>query len=167
MPPAARFLKKAGQKLLINKNILIRKARPGDIDAVYYIKKEQFSNPWKKQFFYDELDHDIAFFYVAEDTTSKEIIGYIIFWIIRETLELHDIAVIEKYKKKGAGSQMMEFMLETAGARQVEEMFLEVRQSNTAAIAFYEKYHFKKIDMRKDYYTEPVEDASVYALFLK
>ena len=160
-------MKKAGQKLLINKNILIRKARPGDIDAVYYIKKEQFSNPWKKQFFYDELDHDIAFFYVAEDTTSKEIIGYIIFWIIRETLELHDIAVIEKYKKKGAGSQMMEFMLETAGARQVEEMFLEVRQSNTAAIAFYEKYHFKKIDMRKDYYTEPVEDASVFALFLK
>lgn len=143
---------------------MIRKARSADIDAIYYIKKEQFSNPWKKQFFYDELDHDIAFFYVAEDTTSKEITGYIIFWIIQETLELHDIAVREKYKKKGIGSQLLDFMLETAHARQVEEMFLEVRQSNTAAIALYEKYDFKKIDVRKNYYTEPVEDAAVYAL---
>lgn len=153
MPPAAR-------------NIHIRKARPGDIDAVYYIKQEQFSNPWKKKLFYDELNHDIAFFYVAEDTATGEIIGYIIFWIIQETLELHDIAVIEKYKKKGAGSQLMDFMLETARARQVEEMFLEVRQSNTVAIALYEKYNFKKINVRKNYYTEPVEDAAVYALFL-
>ncbi|MDQ1352365.1 MAG: [ribosomal protein S18]-alanine N-acetyltransferase [Acidobacteriota bacterium] len=154
MPPAAR-------------NILIRKARPADIDAVYYIKREQFSNPWKKQSFYDELDHDIAFFYVAEDTVTHEIIGYIIFWIIQETLELHDIAVIEKYKKKGIGAQLMDFMLETARARQVEEIFLEVRQSNTAAVTLYEKYHFKRIDVRKNYYSEPVEDAAIYALFLK
>lgn len=152
---------------MINENIHIRKAQPGDIDAIYYIKKEQFSNPWKKQLFYDELDHDIAFFYAAEDTATGEIIGYIIFWIIRETLELHDIAVREKYKKKGIGSQLMDFMLETARARQVEEMFLEVRQSNTAAITLYEKYNFKKIDVRKNYYTGPVEDAAVYALFLK
>ncbi|MDQ1353278.1 MAG: [ribosomal protein S18]-alanine N-acetyltransferase [Acidobacteriota bacterium] len=154
MPPAAR-------------NILIRKARPADIEAVYYIKQEQFSNPWKKQSFYDELDHDIAFFYVAEDGSTHEIIGYIIFWIIQETLELHDIAVIEKNKKKGIGAQLMDFMLEIARARQVEEIFLEVRQSNTAAITLYEKYNFKRIDVRKNYYTEPVEDAAIYALFLK
>lgn len=150
-----------------NDNIHTRKARLEDIDAVFYIKQEQFSNPWKKKFFYDELNHDIAFFYVAVDTATKEVIGYIIFWIIQETLELHDIAVIEKYKKKGIGSQLMDFMLETGRGRQVEEMFLEVRYSNTAAIAFYEKYNFKKIDVRKNYYTEPVEDAVVYALFLK
>jgi [ribosomal protein S18]-alanine N-acetyltransferase len=154
MPPAAR-------------NILVRKAKPADIDPVYYIKQEQFSNPWKKQLFYDELDHDIAFFYVTEDTASHEIIGYIIFWIIQETMELHDIAVIEKYKKKGIGSQLLDFMMEIARARQVEEIFLEVRQSNTPAITLYEKYHFKRIDVRKNYYTEPVEDAAIYALFLK
>lgn len=145
---------------------MVRKAKPADIDPVYYIKQEQFSNPWKKQSFYDELDHDIAFFYVAEDTATQEIIGYIIFWIIQETMELHDIAVIEKAKKKGIGSQLMDFMLETARARQVEEIFLEVRQSNTAAITLYEKYNFKKLDVRKNYYSEPVEDAAVYTLLL-
>jgi ribosomal-protein-alanine N-acetyltransferase len=147
--------------------ILIRKARPADIDAVYYIKQEQFTNPWKKQAFYDELDHDIAFFYVAEDTEAQEISGYIIFWIIQETLELHDIVVREKYKQKGIGSRLMDFMLETARSQQVEEMFLEVRQSNAAAIRLYEKYHFKKIDVRKNYYTDPKEDAIVYALMVK
>jgi ribosomal-protein-alanine N-acetyltransferase len=51
--------------------------------------------------------------------------------------------------------------------RKVEEIFLEVRVSNTAAIACYEKFHFHKIDVRKNYYTEPIEDAVVYALILK
>lgn len=147
--------------------IRIRKTQPEDIDAVYYIKKEQFSNPWKKKIFYDELNNDISYFYVAEDMTLKEIVGYIIFWVIQETIELHDIAVIEKYKKKGVGSQLMNFMLETARLKNVEEIFLEVRQSNVTAITLYEKYNFEKIDGRKNYYTEPVEDAAVYALFLK
>lgn len=151
--------------------ILIRKTQPEDIDAVFYIKKEQFSNPWKKKFFYDELNNDISYFYVAvdisEDTSLKDIVGYIIFWVIQETIELHDIAVIEKYKKRGVGSQLMHFMLETAHLKKVEEIFLEVRQSNAIAIALYEKYNFKRIDVRKNYYTEPIEDAAVYALFLK
>ncbi|HLP45854.1 MAG TPA: ribosomal protein S18-alanine N-acetyltransferase [Candidatus Kapabacteria bacterium] len=152
---------------MANRNIDIRKTQPGDIDAVYYIKKEQFTNPWKKKFFYDELNHDISFFYVAEDAITKKICGYIIFWIIEETLELHDIAVIENYKNRGVGSQLMNFMLEIARIREVEEIFLEVRLSNAAAIAFYEKFNFKKIDVRKNYYSEPIEDAAVYGLYLK
>lgn len=147
--------------------IIIRKTQAADIDIIYYIKKEQFSNPWKKKVFYDELNNDLSYFYVAEDTSLNEIIGYIIFWVIQETIELHDIAVTEKYKKRGIASRLMCFMLETAHARKVEEIFLEVRQSNAAAIALYEKYNFKKIDVRKNYYTEPVEDAAVYALYLK
>lgn len=101
---------------------------------------------------------------MAEDTETSEIRGYIIFWIIEETLELHDMAVIEKHKKKGIGSFMMNFMLETARAWKVEELFLEVRKSNLEAIKFYEKFNFKQIGVRKDYYKNPKEDALVYGL---
>ena len=128
------------------------------------IKQEQFLNSWKKDFFYDEISLDISYFYMAEDTETNEIRGYIIFWIIEEILELHDMAVIEKHKKKGIGSFMMNFMLETARARKVEELFLEVRKSNLEAIKFYEKFNFKQIGVRKDYYKNPKEDALVYSL---
>jgi ribosomal-protein-alanine N-acetyltransferase len=142
----------------------MRKTRAEDIDTIFRIKQEQFLNPWKKDFFYDEISHDISYFYVAEDTKTNEIRGYIIFWIIQETLELHDMAVIEKHKKKGIGSLMMNFMLETARVRKVEELFLEVRKSNEEAIKFYEKFNFKQIGKRKNYYKNPIEDALVYSL---
>lgn len=143
-------------------NLRIRKARSGDIDPVFSIELEQFPHPWKKKFFSSELTHNISYFYVAEDTDSKEVAGYIIFWIIEETLELHDIAVKGTYKKKGIGARLMSFMFETADAGGVEEMFLEVRKSNKEAITFYEKFNFKQIDERKNYYSDPVEDALVY-----
>lgn len=114
----------------------------------------------------DELTHDISYFYVAEDVETKEIAGYIIFWIIEETLELHHIAVKAGYKKKGIGAHLMHLLLETARSREVEELFLEVRRSNTEAIHFYEAFRFKPIDVRKSYYTDPQEDALVYKLNL-
>ena len=147
-------------------NIRIRRARSRDIDPVLAIEEEQFSHPWKKKFFTGELTHNISFFYVAEDTDSSEVAGYIIFWIIEETLELHDIAVKGAYKKRGIGAQLMRFMFETARARGVEEMFLEVRKSNREAITFYERFDFKLIGERKDYYADPVEDALIYKLII-
>ncbi|MCP5102606.1 MAG: ribosomal protein S18-alanine N-acetyltransferase [bacterium] len=147
-------------------SVRIRKARKEDIEAIHAIKREQFPNPWKKEFFIDELTHNISNFYAAEENGSAEIAGYIIFWIIEETLELHDIAVKETYKRKGVGARLLDFMFETAGARDVEEMFLEVRASNGAAITFYEKYNFKQISVRKNYYKDPLEDALVYCLKL-
>ncbi len=143
-------------------NIRIRKTRSADIDPVFAIEQEQFLHPWKKKFFSSELTHNISFFYVAENTDSKEVAGYIIFWIVEETLELHDIAVKGTYKKKGLGAQLMRFMFDMAETRGVEEMFLEVRKSNKEAISFYEKFNFKQIDERKNYYTDPVENALVY-----
>jgi ribosomal-protein-alanine N-acetyltransferase len=147
-------------------HIGIRKTVKGYIDAIFQIEQEQFLHPWKKEFFYRELSHNIAWFYVAENTKTKEIAGYILFWIIEETLELHDIAVKGSYKKKGIGRLMMEFMMETARDKGVEEMFLEVRQSNVEAVRFYEKFGFMQIDVRKNYYNNPVENALVYRLLM-
>jgi ribosomal-protein-alanine N-acetyltransferase len=147
-------------------SIRIRKTRAEDIETVYAIELEQFSHPWKKKFFLSELSHDISFFHVAEEADSGEMAGYIIFWIVEETLELHDIAVKGTFKKKGIGSLLMQFMFDTAAARGVEEMFLEVRKSNHEAISFYEKFDFKLVGERKNYYSDPQEDALIYKLMI-
>jgi ribosomal-protein-alanine N-acetyltransferase len=142
----------------------IRKAQARDIESITSIEDQQFQHPWKKKFFTDELTHDICYFYVAEDTFSRQVAGYIIFWLISEEIELHNLAVAKDYKKKGIGKQLMLFMLDCAETHKVQEIFLEVRESNKEAIAFYEAFQFKRVNVRKDYYSNPIEDAVVYRL---
>lgn len=98
------------------------------------------------------------------EIAGGEIAGYVLFWIFGDTLELHDIAVKAHYKRRGLGSQMMEFMLDTARSRDVEEAFLEVRASAAEAIALYKKFGFIESGRRKDYYQQPVEDALIFKL---
>jgi ribosomal-protein-alanine N-acetyltransferase len=143
-----------------------RKAKTSDMETITGIENRQFRHPWKTHQFTGELTHDISYFYVCEDVSTKEVVGYIIFWIIEETMELHTIAVSETYKQKGIGKRLFLFMMETAKKKKVEEIFLEVRRSNTEAIAFYESFHFQQVGIRKDYYSSPREDALIYKLTL-
>jgi [ribosomal protein S18]-alanine N-acetyltransferase len=150
----------------IHSAIRIRKAEPGDIESILRIENREFPDPWRKKYFIDETTHHLSYFYVAEEIDSKTVAGYIIFWIIEETSELHKIAVSSEYKGKGIGKRLFHFMLETAKTKKVEELFLEVRKSNTAAITLYESFGFILIDERKDYYSGPREDAAIYELML-
>jgi ribosomal-protein-alanine N-acetyltransferase len=93
-------------------------------------------------------------------------VGYIIFWLFGETIELHNIAIHGDFKREGGGSRMMDFLLKIAAEKKVEEIFLEVRKSNLEAIKFYKKYKFKKINRRENYFNNPTEDALVLALYL-
>jgi [ribosomal protein S18]-alanine N-acetyltransferase len=148
----------------MKQQIRIRKTKAKDIPAIVAIENQQFPHPWKENQFTSELDHNIAFFYAAEDTVSLQIIGYIIFWVIEDMIELHNIAVSGEHKKKGIGKQLLLFMLEKATEKKVSEIFLEVRQSNSEAISFYEAFKFKKIAVRKQYYDNPCEDAAIFKL---
>ncbi len=145
-------------------HIRTRKAIAGDIDGVLRVENQLFPHPWKEHYFRDELSHEIAWFYVAEDTDSACIAGYILFWIIEDVLELHKIAVDGGYQKKGIAKQLFGLMMDTAKQRKVTEVFLEVRASNQGAIKLYESFHFKQIGVREDYYDQPDEDAVVYKL---
>lgn len=147
-------------------HIVLRKAVAGDVDAIVAIEQEQFTNPWKRTSFTSELNHDIAFFYVALDGDTGNIAGYILFWVIGDTIELHNIAVSSLYKKRGVGKKMMLFMLEKAKQKKSSEIFLEVRASNTEAIQFYHAFNFQVVSTRKNYYALPTEDAVIYRLVL-
>ena len=142
----------------------IRKAKTSDIKSILRIENQRFPHPWKEKYFTGELDHDISYFYVAEDSDARGIAGYIIFWIIADLLELHKIATAEEYKKKGVGKELFLFMLKTAGQKKVGKIFLEVRRSNADAIKWYESFAFRCVGVREGYYSDPAEDALIYCL---
>ena len=64
-------------------------------------------------------------------------------------------------RRRGIGFKLMEAMIDDCKDRNVQSIFLEVRESNAAAIAMYEQFGFIKISTRKKYYDSPVEDGLV------
>ena len=66
------------------------------------------------------------------------------------------IAVSPEYRKKGLAGKLLEALFEKIGSA---EIFLEVRESNQNAIALYQKYKFKQVGIRKNFYQNPQENA--------
>jgi ribosomal-protein-alanine acetyltransferase len=146
--------------------IAIQKAEAPDIEAVYNIEIEESSHPWKKSYFLAEISNDISYFFICRDLESGDIAGYIVFWIIEDTLEIHNLAVKEPFKRRGIATALLDFMVTRAQQEKVKEMFLEVRESNQNAVALYKKLGFKPKGRRKYYYNNPPEDALIYSKIL-
>ncbi|MFQ8870443.1 MAG: ribosomal protein S18-alanine N-acetyltransferase [Varibaculum timonense] len=75
--------------------------------------------------------------------------------------ELHSLAVLSGKRRQGLGAVLLKSALSVARKRGATQMFLEVRRSNQAAIALYERAGFVSLSVRQGYYSQPREDALV------
>jgi [ribosomal protein S18]-alanine N-acetyltransferase len=80
--------------------------------------------------------------------------------------ELENIAIAPQERRKGLGKYLLEALLAAARRSNSVGVFLEVRESNTAARSFYQKAGFEQTGRRRSYYANPVEDAVLYRLTL-
>ena len=76
-----------------------------------------------------------------------------------EELEILDLAVATKHRRAGHASFILEHFLREAAQTGAHHIFLEVRESNTAAIALYTKFGFTRAGLRPNYYRDPAEAA--------
>ena len=137
----------------------IREMCLSDIEAVLRIEKESFSLPWSAAAFENELNNPDTFYYVwIED---NEPMGYAGFWKILTDGNITNIAFSQSARGQGRGQKLVSFLKEKAGQMGITAMTLEVRKSNAAAIAVYQKNGFQIAGMRKDYYRKPAEDALI------
>ena len=97
---------------------------------------------------------------VIEDESGIQ--GFLVGQAHADQSELQSIAVRAAGHRRGFGSQLLTKFLEQAREGGAKSVYLEVRESNQAARAFYEKWLFQESGRRKDYYTGPVEDAVLY-----
>ena len=88
--------------------------------------------------------------------------GFLVGQAHADEWELQSIAVRAAGHGRGFGSQLLIKFLEQARERGAKSVYLEVRESNQAARAFYEKWLFQEGGRRKDYYNSPLEDAVLY-----
>ena len=140
----------------------------GDLDEVMAIERLSFSNPWHETTFQGEIQNEgISFPMVAVDRVLQRIIGYVLYWKIKDDVQINNIAVHPDFRRTGVGEAMLRDVLFLTRVEGAVFVSLEVRLSNAAARALYEKYGFKPLAVRKSYYTHPDEDALVLGLDLK
>ena len=143
------------------RHLLVRQARPGDVDDVAAIERRAFSDPWSVGSFRALFGNPLVHFAVAEDTITGRILGYVVAWFVVDEAEIANLAVADDLRRSGIGARLLDHALETAAARKARVVFLEVRESNAAARALYASRRFAVAGRRAKYYRKPVEDALV------
>ena len=92
--------------------------------------------------------------------------GFVIGQQVGEEAEILNLAVLPGKRRRGEGGALLKSALEEFRARGVSRVFLEVRESNERAIAFYEAHGFFKMGRRAGYYHDPEEAAVVMKMKL-
>ena len=135
-------------------------ADPSMLPAILEIENESFTCPWSERSFQEAFESPSITVYAAVDETNA-VLGFSCLMTSFEQAEILNIAVRESARKNGIGQALMDAML-TEGIRDgVEDFYLEVRESNTAARHLYDRNGFFPLGVRRRYYTNPVEDAIV------
>ena len=142
----------------------VRAMRLADLDEVMVIERRSFSAPWEESTFRGLMRRPSAALLVAE--TDDELTGYSVMWFAADEGELGDIAVVPERRGEGIGRRLLRESISVAASRGTRSLYLEVRESNDVARRLYENVGFSVVGVRKQYYTEPVEDAIVMRLNL-
>ena len=135
----------------------IEKMTKEHLESVYIIETECFSHPWSKQSLENELNNDTSLFWVA--TENNDVIGYIGMSVVIDEGYIFNVAVSETYRKKGVGSALINEIVTYGKKNNLCFITLEVRESNMNAQSLYSKFGFIKVGERKNYYSEPKENA--------
>ncbi|MCI1945439.1 ribosomal protein S18-alanine N-acetyltransferase [Clostridium luticellarii] len=130
------------------------------IDSVVAINNLSFPTPWSRESLEKEIeDNTIAKYVVAKKFNI--VIGYAGIWCILDEGHITNIAIHPEYRGIGAGSLLLETLIEICKIEFITSMTLEVRKSNLIAQNLYKKYGFVQEGIRKAYYADNKEDAII------
>src|SRR5574340_8243 len=118
-----------------------------DVDAVLAIEQAVQRFPWTRGNFADALNS--GYLCRVDETEDVGIRGYAILMPAADEAELLTIGVAQAEQRKGLGRDMLAEMLEAARGMNMRRVFLEVRPSNTAAVALYRSAGFNEIGVRR------------------
>jgi ribosomal-protein-alanine acetyltransferase len=143
----------------------IRSASLGDAAAMVAIERRCFGDPWSEESFREALTSPWTFCLVAQSV--RGIIGYLVGREVAGTGEVLNLAVTPDSRRRGVGSGLLRAGLAALRQRSVDEVFLEVRESNRSAQALYLAHGFRPVGQRSAYYRNPREDALVLRLAMR
>ncbi|MFA5006325.1 MAG: ribosomal protein S18-alanine N-acetyltransferase [Candidatus Izemoplasmatales bacterium] len=145
----------------------IRFMSADDIPAIVAADRRILGHSLGEQTIATELsENPFAHYFVMEDEDTCEFYGHVSLWVDPPLAQVVNIYVVPEHRRVGLGAFLMEFAIAFLKSRGCNTLTLEVRPTNAAAIAYYAKYGFVKVAVRKQYY-ENGEDADLMLLNIR
>ena len=131
-----------------------------DVPAIQAIEDASFTTPWPPDAYRSELrTNRMAHYLVAR--VDDTIVGYGGMWLMVDEAHITTFAVHPAWRRQRIGERLLVAFLDIAIERDAHEATLEVRLSNLAARRLYEKYGFRPVGLRPNYYSDDREDALI------
>ena len=138
---------------------MIKKLTSADIDyieQIFNLEKEIFKNSaFSIDYLKTLIKNNNSFIYTY--LIDNQVCGYLMVLDSIDVYEILVIATVEEYRNKSIAQELLDKI-------KMKDIFLEVRESNQVAINFYKKNKFNQISIRKNYYSEPNENAIIMKL---
>jgi ribosomal-protein-alanine N-acetyltransferase len=94
---------------------------------------------------------------------GDQVLGYMVALRSVDSADLLNICVHPDYQHQGLGRALFDYLVQQLQLLGINDIFIEVRQSNHSALLFYQTMGFEAIDIRKKYYSN-LEDAKILRL---
>jgi ribosomal-protein-alanine N-acetyltransferase len=140
----------------------LRPMRAADVPEVMRVEQAAYDHPWTGGIFQDCLRVGYSC-WVCE--RGARLVGHSVMSVAVGEAHVLNVCVDPDMQGRGLGRRLLERVLNVARERHADTAFLEVRVSNTRAIALYESVGFREIGTRRGYYPDHSgrEDARIYA----
>lgn len=144
--------------------MIVRRCTIEDIEEVYKIEKESFTDPMKKETMAKDMGRESYFCYGFFDTELK---AFVSFEKVFDEGQIISVATDRACRRQGIAKKLFNEVISLAKKDGVELFTLEVRSDNHSAIALYKGLGFEEVGRRKNYYQNPTSDAILMDLHLE
>lgn len=139
--------------------IVYREMTAEDVPFISHLEEETFSMPWSAASFLQMIEKEDARYYVAEE--DGKLLGGCGLLLIAGEGNITNVVVAPEARRRGVATGMLSHLLAAGNHEGLTAYTLEVRVSNQAAIALYEKLGFVSEGIRPNFYEKPMEDAMI------
>jgi ribosomal-protein-alanine N-acetyltransferase len=133
----------------------------GDLEGVLEVEEASFTNPWTRDMYSWELQNRSVCHILVVRTEQCAVAGFCAFWLICDEIHINNLAIRPDFRAQGIGSALLRHVLGQARELGARRATLEVRASNERARRLYERMGFYVAGNRRNYYSNPVEDALI------
>jgi ribosomal-protein-alanine N-acetyltransferase len=142
-------------------NIDVVEMHEHHVDHVCRIENDTSAQPWSANIFLTEINNPTYILLVAQTADGSDVFGFTGGQLIADEFHIHSLAVDQNHRRCHIGTQLMEKLLICARDRAATSATLEVRVHNEAAKNLYHRIGFVEEAIRKNYYADNGEDASI------
>jgi len=145
----------------ISNDLEISPMTPADLDEIMEIERLSFLSPWEKTLFVRELKNPRTTLRVVRE--KARVTGYLALYQVLDEVHLLSIAVHPDFRRKGTATGLHFETLSDCRRRGGKILYLEVRENNHGAIAFYRGLNLVQAGVRPRYYQDTGENALLLA----